>query len=184
MQLAKKRIGIQAFVILMFAVIIFTLSGACDIHAAEAKIGLVNLTQIISSHPFTQNINQIGINLRDELKNRQENLNAQGKGLDETELQKLEDSFNKEWEPIKEKFIAELKAYQAARYSGVLEAIQLVGENGKYDLIVNTEIKIPTGSDILSYPVTLYGGEDITQDVIVEINKKLEEAAKNEDKAQ
>jgi hypothetical protein len=59
-----------------------------------------------------------------------------------------------------------------------------VGDKGKYDLIINSEIKIPAGSDILNYPIALYGGEDITQDVIAEIMRKLEEEQKRKDKAQ
>ncbi|MEA1939880.1 MAG: hypothetical protein U9N03_04355, partial [Candidatus Caldatribacteriota bacterium] len=73
---------------------------------------------------------------------------------------------------------------QAARYSDVIEAIKAVGDKGKYDLVINSEIKVPAGNDILNYPITLYGGEDITQDVIAEINRKLEEESKNKDKTQ
>ena len=145
-----------------------------NIEAAGAKIGLVNLTEVISNHPYTEKISQTNLSLRKELQKRQEELNKQGKGLDETELKKLEDRFNKEWEPIKEKIIAELKSYQATRYSDVIIAIKTIGDKGKYDLIINSEIKIPAGSDILSYPVTLYGGEDITQDIIAEVNKNLQ----------
>ena len=184
MQVAKKRTGSQVIFILLFSVIILLFLGTLNIEAAGAKIGLVNLTQVISNHPYTQKINQISSSLRDELQKRQEELNKQGKGLDETELKKLEDKFNKEWEPIKEKIIAEMKSYQAARYSDVIEAIKVVGNKGKYDLVINSEIKIPAGSDILNYPIALYGGEDITQDIISEINIILEEESKNKDKAQ
>ena len=184
MQVAKKRTGSQVIFILLFSVIILLFLGTLNIEAAGAKIGLVNLTQVIANHPYTQKINQISSSLRDELQKRQEELNKQGKGLDETELKKLEDKFNKEWEPIKEKIIAEMKSYQAARYSDVIEAIKVVGNKGKYDLVINSEIKIPAGSDILNYPIALYGGEDITQDIISEINIILEEESKNKDKAQ
>ena len=175
MQVVEKRTELKIIFILLFSVIILSFLSTLNIEAAEAKIGLVNLTEVMSNHPYTQKINQISISLRDELKKRQEDLNKQGKGLDEIELKKLEDKFNKVWEPIKEKIITEMKSYQAARYSDVVEAIKLVGDNGKYDLVVNSEIKIPTASDILSYPIVLYGGEDITQDVMAEINKKYEE---------
>lgn len=175
MQVAEKRIGNKAIFILLLAAVIFLFLSFQNIEAAAGKIGLVNLAEVISSHPYTQNINQISLNLREELRKRQEELNKQGKGLDETGLKKLEDKFNKEWEPIKEKLLAEIKSYQAARYSDIIVAIKVVGDKGKYDLIINSEIKVPAGTDILNYPIALYGGEDITQDVIAEIVRKLEE---------
>ncbi len=184
MQGAEKRIRSEAIFILLFTVVIFLFLSVQNIEAAVGKIGLVNLAEVISAHPYTQNINQLSLNLREELQKRQEELNAQGKGLDETGLKKLEDKFNKEWSPIKDKIIAEIRSYQAARYSNIIEAIKAVGDKGKYDLILNSEIKVPAGSDILNYPIALYGGEDITQDVIAEIMTKLEEEQKEKDKKQ
>ena len=184
MQVAEKRIGNKAIFVLLFTAVIFLFLSFQNIEAAEAKIGLINLAQVISGHPYTQNINQLSKDLQEELLKRQQELNAQGKGLDETGLKKLEDKFNKEWNPIKEKILAEIKSYQAARYSDIIEAIKVVGDKGKYDLIINSEIKVPAGTDILNYPIALYGGEDITQDVIAEIMGKLEEEQKEKDKTQ
>jgi len=182
MQVAEKRIGNKAIFILLFTAVIFLFLSFQNIEAADIKIGLINLAEVISGHPYTQNINQLSITLREELQKRQEELNAQGKGLDETGLKKLEDKFNKEWNPVKEKILAEIKSYQAARYSDIIEAVKTVGDTGKYDLIINSEIKVPAGTDILNYPIALYGGEDITQDVIAEIIRKLEEEQKGKDK--
>jgi len=182
MQGAEKRIRSEAIFILLFAVVIFLFLSFQNIEAAEGKIGLVDLAEVISSHPYTQNINQLSLDLREELRKRQEELNAQGKGLDETGLKTLEDKFNKEWSPIKEKILAEIKSYQAARYSDIIEAIKAVGDKGKYDLMLNSEIKVPAGTDILNYPIALYGGEDITQEVIAEINRKLEQGQKEKNK--
>jgi len=184
MQVAEKRIGNKAIFVLLFTAVIFLFLSFQNIEAAEAKIGLINLAQVISGHPYTQNINQLSKDLQEELLKRQQELNAQGKGLDETGLKKLEDKFNKEWNPIKEKILAEIKSYQAARYSGIIKAIRAVGDKGKYDLILNSEIKVPAGTDILNYPIALYGGEDITQDVIAEIMGKLEEEQKEKDQTQ
>lgn len=178
MQGAEKRIRSEAIFILLFAVVIFLFLSFQNVEAAEGKIGLVDLAEVISSHPYTQNINQLSLDLREQLRKRQEELNAQGKGLDETGLKTLEDKFNKEWSPIKEKILAEIKSYQAARYSDIIEAIKAVGDKGKYDLMLNSEIKVPAGTDILNYPIALYGGEDITQEVIAEINIKLEQGQK------
>ena len=184
MQVVEKKVANKAIVILLFTMIVFLFLSFQNIEAAEIKIGLINLAEVISGHPYTQNINQLSINLREELQKRQEELNAQGKGLDETGLKKLEDKFNKEWNPIKEKILAEIRLYQAARYSHIIEAVKAVGDTGKYDLIINSEIKVPAGTDILNYPIALYGGEDITQDVIAEIIRKLEEEQKEKDKIQ
>jgi len=182
MQVVERKVVNKAIVVLLFTMVVLLFLSFQNIEAAVGKIGLVNLAEVISGHPYTQNINQLSSNLREELKKRQEELNAQGKGLDETGLKKLEDKFNKEWNPIKEKILAEIKSYQAARHSDIIEAIKAVGDKGKYDLIINSEIKVPTGNDILNYPIALYGGEDITQDVIAEINRKLEEKQKEKNK--
>ena len=179
MQAAEKRIGNKAIFILLFTVVIFLFLSFQNIEAAVGKIGLINLGEVTSAHPYTQNINQISLDLREQLQKRQEELNTQGKGLDETELKKLEDKFNKEWTPIKEKILTEIKSYQASRYSDIIEAIKAVGDKGKYDLILNSEIN--AGADIRNYPIALYGGEDITQDVIAEINRKLAEENKGKD---
>ena len=184
MQVAEKRAENKVVFILLLTAVIFLFLSFQNIEAAVGKIGLVNLAEVISGHPYTQNINQLSLNLREELQKRQEELNAQGKGLDETGLKKLEDKFNKEWSPIKEKILAEIKSYQAARYSDIIEAIKIVGDKGKYDLMLNSEIKVPAGSDILNYPIVLYGGEDITQDVLAEVERKLEEEQKEKDKKQ
>jgi len=184
MQIAEKKVANKTVIILLFTMVIFLFLSFQNTEAATGKIGVVNLGEVISGHPYTQNINQLSKNLREELQKRQEELNAQGKGLDETGLKKLEDKFNKEWSPIKEKILAEIKSYQAARFSDIIEAIKAVGDKGKYDLILNSEIKVPVGSDILNYPIALYGGEYITQDVITEIMRKLEAEQKEKDKVQ
>ena len=181
MRVAEKKVGNKAVVIILFTVVILLFLSSQSIQAAGVKVGLINLTEVISGHSYTQNINQLSLNLREELQSRQGELNAQGKGLDETGLKKLEDKFNKEWNPIKEKILAEIQSYQAARYSDIIEAIKSVGDKGKYDLILNSEINT---QDIKNYPIVLYGGEDITQDVLAEIMRKLEEEQKEKDKKQ
>lgn len=180
-QVVENRVGKKIVFIFLFTVIIFLFLGFQNIKAANVKVGLINLSEIISSHPYTEKINQLRLTLGEELKKRQEELNKQGKGLDETELKKIEDKFNKEWEPTKQKIITEMNSYQASRYSDIIEAVKVIGDKGKYDLILNSEIKVPTGNDILNYPIVLYGGEDITQDVIAEINRKLAEENKAKD---
>lgn len=180
-QVVENRVGKKIVFIFLFTVIIFLFLGFQNIKAANAKVGLINFLEILSSHPYTEKINQLSLTLVEELKKRQEELNKQGKGLDETELKKIEEKFNKEWEPTKQKIITEMNSYQASRYSDIIEAVKVIGDKGKYDLILNSEIKVPTGNDTLIYPIVFYGGEDITQDVIAEINRKLAEENKAKD---
>jgi Skp family chaperone for outer membrane proteins len=184
MQVAEKRIGNKAIFILLFTAVIFLFLSFQNVQAAGAKIGLINLVQVISGHPYTQNINQLSLNLREEVQKRQEEFNTQGKGLTEIELKKLFDKLSKDWEPIKEEILAEIKSYQAARYSDIIEAVKVVGDTGKYDLILNSEINVQVGTELKNYPIALYGGEDITQDVIAEIMEKLEEEQKEKDQTQ
>jgi len=138
---------------------------------AQSAIGLVNLAKISSSHPNTEKINQLSQELRTELQSRQEKLNQEGKGLDETELKKLEEKFNAEWEPVKQKMLAQLQALQAERNSDIIQAIKAVGEKGNYDIIINSEVPLFTGNDVNDYPIVLYGGDNLTQDVIAEIER-------------
>jgi Skp family chaperone for outer membrane proteins len=180
-QVVEKRVGKKIVFIFLFTVIIFLFLGFQNIQAANAKVGLINFLEVTSSHPYTEKINQLWLTLGEEKKKRQEELNIQGKGLDETELKKLEDKFNKEWDPTKQKILTEINSYQASRNSDIIEAIKVIGDKGKYDLILNSEIKVPAGSDILNFPIVFYGGEDITQDVIAEINRKLAEENKAKD---
>jgi len=144
------------------------------VEAVGAKIGYVDLTQVLAQHPYSQNIKQLSQNLEEELKKRQEELNKQGKGLNETELKKLEDQFNSEWEPIKQKLLSEIQSYQAARYANIIESIKAIGEKGKYDLILSSEMNVSSSGVSLNYPIILYGGENITQDVIAEVLKRVE----------
>lgn len=180
-QVVENRVGKKIVFIFLFTVIIFLFLGFQNIKAANAKVGLINFLEILSSHPYTEKINQLSLTLVEELKKRQEELNKQGKGLDVTELKKLEEKFNKDWEPTKQKILTEMNSYQASRYSDIIEAVKVIGDKGKYDLILNSEIKVPTGNDTLIYPIVFYGGEDITQDVIAEINRKLAEENKAKD---
>ena len=91
--------------------------------------------------------------------------------MEELELKKLEEEFNKEWDPVKQKIIAQRQALQAERNSDVLKAISVVGEEKQYQLIINREVPVFTGSEINEYPVVLYGGDNLTQDVIAVLGK-------------
>jgi Skp family chaperone for outer membrane proteins len=137
--------------------------------AIAQRIGQVNLTKITASHSNTEKIEKLRQELRTELQNRQEKLNQEGKGLEETELMKLEEKFNAEWEPIKQKMLTQLQALQAERDSDIVQAVKAVGEKGNYEVIINSEVPVFTGNNMIEYPIILYGGDNITQDVIAEL---------------
>lgn len=139
--------------------------------AIAQNIGLVDLAKVTASHPNTAKISQLSQELKTELQTRQEKLNQEGKGLEETELMKLEEKFNADWEPVKQKMLAQLQALQAERNSDILQAIKVVGEKGNYEVIINSEVPVFTGNNMTDYPVILYGGDNLTQDVIVEVGK-------------
>jgi len=150
---------------------IFILISSFSIGALAQNVGYVSLTKVTASHPSTEKINQLNQELRTELQTRQIKLNEEGKGMEETELKKLEEKFNTEWDPIKQKILSQMQALQAERNSDILQAIKAIGEQGKYLVIINSEVPVFTGSDLNEYPIILYGGENLTQDVIAEVQK-------------
>ncbi len=156
---------VTVLTIVAFLAIFFTLN------AVAQSIGYVSLARITSSHPNTEKINQLNQELRAELQTRQERLNQEGKGLEEAELIKLEEKFNAEWEPIKLKILAQMQALQAERNSDIIQAIRTIGENGNYQVIINSEVPVFTGSEMNEYPIIMYGGENLTQDVIAEVGR-------------
>ncbi len=164
-----RTIGLCKIVTILAAIVLLSFAFANS--AIAQSIGLVNLAKVTASHPNTEQINQLSQELRTELQNRQEKLNQEGKGLEETELIKLEEKFNEEWEPVKQKMVAQLQALQAERNSDIIQAIKAVGENGNYQVIINSEVPVFTGNDMTEYPIILYGGDNVTQDVIAEIQR-------------
>ncbi len=157
--------------IVIVLTIIFSMAILSALSVSAQSIGVVNLAKITESHPNTEKINQLSQELRTELQTRQETLNQEGKGLEEAELKKLEERFNQEWEPVKQKMLAQLQALQAERNSDIIQAIKAIGENGNYETIINSEVPVFTGNDMNEYPIILYGGDNVTQDVIAEIER-------------
>lgn len=171
MTLNKKRRTACWKQIGMITMIILAIVSLTGMTVTAQKVGLVNLARVTASHPNTEKINQLNQELRTELQTRQETLNQEGKGLEESELVKLEEKFNTEWEPVKQKILAQMQALQAERNSDIVQAIRNVGERGSYEVIVNSEVPVFTSSGgYEEYPVVLYGGDNLTQDIIDEVN--------------
>ena len=164
----KARMANKFRVVFLIAIVAFLVT-FFTIGALAQNIGYVSLAKVTASHPNTEKINQLNQELRTELQTRQAKLNEEGKGLEETELKKLEEKFNTEWDPIKQKILSQMQALQAERNSDILQAIKSIGEKGQYQVVLNSEVPVFTGNDINEYPVILYGGENLTQDIIAEI---------------
>ena len=166
----KARMVNRHRVVFLSALIVFIVT-LFSMGALAQNIGYVSLARVNSSHPNTEKIKQLELELRTELSTRQAKLNEEGKGLEETELKKLEEKFNIEWDPVKQKILSQMQALQAERNSDILQAIKAIGEKGKYLAIINSEVPVFTGSDLNEYPIILFGGENLTQDVIAEIQR-------------
>lgn len=166
----KARMASKYRVVFLLTIVTFFVT-LFSVSALAQNIGYVSLAKVTASHPNTEKINQLNQELRTELQTRQAKLNEEGKGLEETDLKKLEEKFNAEWDPIKQKILSQMQALQAERNSDILQAIKSVGEKGEYQVVVNSEVPVFTGSDINEYPIILYGGENLTQDVIAEVQK-------------
>jgi Skp family chaperone for outer membrane proteins len=168
--LNRRKLGWGNIITFLITIVLLT-TFFTGVVRAQNNVGYVSLTKVTASHPNTEKINQLNQELRTELQTRQEKLNQEGKGLEETELKKLEDKFNAEWEPVKQKILTQMQALQAERNSDILQAIKNIAEKGKYQVIINSEVPVFTGNDLNEYPVILYGGNNLTHDVIAEIEK-------------
>jgi len=60
--------------------------------------------------------------------------------------------------------------YKNKRYGDVIAAIKKVAESQKLTLVIRSELRIPVSqNELLEMPLVLYGGLDITDQVIEEI---------------
>jgi Skp family chaperone for outer membrane proteins len=77
----------------LLSIILILLLASFSMSAMAQNIGYVSLAKVTASHPNTEKINQLNQELRTELQTRQVKLNEEGKGLEETELKKLEEKY-------------------------------------------------------------------------------------------
>ncbi|MDI3542941.1 MAG: outer membrane protein [Candidatus Atribacteria bacterium] len=138
--------------------------------AAESTVGLVDINKILDSHPNTQKILDAENRLQEEMQKRQVELNEKGKGKTKEEVQKLEEEMNAEWAPVRDQMLKERQDLVNQRYSDVIAAIRKVAESKKLTLVIRSELRIPVSqNELLEMPIVLYGGVDITDQVIEEI---------------
>jgi len=157
------------FIFILLYVFIFSVGVSSS---ADFKVGFVDMARVYKSHPLSDKITQLNNQLQEEFRKRQIRLNEEGKGKSQEELRALEEKYNKEWQPIKEKILAQIKAMDNERKKSIIEAIRAVAKKLKLKLVLRSEVNIPLNkSGSLDYPIVLYGGIDITERVIVELNK-------------
>jgi Skp family chaperone for outer membrane proteins len=133
-------------------------------------IGVVDINKIFDAHPNTAKIAELEKKIAEEFQKRQQELNEKGKGKTREEVQKLEEEMNAAWAPVRDEMLKERQALIEERYSDVISAIRKVAESMKLALVVRSTLRIPVNQkEVLEMPLVLYGGVDITDQVIQEL---------------
>lgn len=139
---------------------------------ADVKIGLVDINKVFAAHPNTQKIADLEQKLLDEMQKRQAELNEKGKGKTREEVQKLEEEMNAEWKPVRDAMLAERQDLVNQRYQDVIQAIKQVAEAQGLTLVLRSEVRVPVSQkELLDIPLVFYGGVDITEQVLAELEK-------------
>ncbi|BER91596.1 OmpH family outer membrane protein [Atrimonas thermophila] len=139
---------------------------------ADVKIGLVDINKVFAAHPNTQKIADLEQKLLDEMQKRQAELNEKGKGKTREEVQKLEEEMNAEWKPVRDQMLAERQDLVNQRYQDVIQAIKQVAEAQGLTLVLRSEVRVPVSQkELLDIPLVFYGGVDITEQVLAELEK-------------
>ncbi|HSV32438.1 MAG TPA: OmpH family outer membrane protein [Atribacteraceae bacterium] len=160
----KTLLVAVAFIIgLVIGVPVFAATNPLD----PSTIGLVDINRIFDTHPITSQLAELERELVTELEKRQQDLNARGRGKTREEVQALEAEMNLEWEPIRDEMIRKRQDFIDQRYLSVIEAIRKIAEEMNLVLVIRREMRIPVGErEMLEMPVVLYGGVDITEQVV------------------
>ncbi len=136
----------------------------------SSQIGLVDINKIFDSHPNTRRLSELEQELMRELEQRQQMLNEMGRGKTREEVLALEEEMNIEWEPIRDQMLQERQNLIDERYLDVIEAIRTISERRNLVLVIRSELRVPVGErEMLEMPVVLYGGVDITDEIIQQV---------------
>ena len=168
----RKHLVVAILVAIVSLLSFSVVSWAASKPAAGLKIGLVDINKVFSAHPNTQKIADLERKLLDEMKKRQQELNEKGKGKSREEVQKLEEEMNAEWKPIRDAMLAERQDLVSQRYQDIIQAIKQVAEAQDLTLVLRSEVRIPVSQkELLNIPLVFYGGVDITEQVLAELEK-------------
>ncbi len=133
----------------------------------SSQIGLVDINKIFDSHPHTRQLAQLEDELMSEMQKRQQMLNEKGRGKTREEVLALEQEMNLEWEPIRDRMLQERQNLIDTRYLDVIDAIRTISERRNLVLVIRSELRVPVAErEMLEMPLVLYGGIDITDEVI------------------
>lgn len=129
---------------------------------AATKIGLVDMAQLVQNYDRAKEVQADFQVSQAKIKKMIEDARAQVSKIEEDEARKetekkLADQILKENEALKDDFTKKWEEVQ----TNILTSINAVAQKGKYDLIINKQSVIT-------------GGEDITNKVLAEIQKKAE----------
>lgn len=177
-----KRILACALFILLGVTLVGTSSFAQTKKAAPApgpSIGIVDINKVFDAHPNTAKIADVEKKIAEEYQKRQQELNEKGKGKTREEVQKLEEEMNAEWAPVRDAMLKERQALIEERYGDVIAAIRKVAESMQLTLVIRSTLRIPVNQkEVLEMPLVLYGGTDITDAVIQELQNIVAARAK------
>lgn len=138
--------------------------------SSAVAIGVVDINKVFDAHPNTAKITELEKKIAEEFQKRQQELNEKGKGKTREEVQKLEEEMNAAWAPVRDEMLKERQALIEERYGDVIAAIRKVAESMQLSLVVRSALRIPVNQkEVLEMPLVLYGGVDITEAVIQEL---------------
>lgn len=145
----------------------------------SVTIGIVDINKVFDAHPNTVKIAEVEKKIAEEYQKRQQELNEKGKGKTREEVQKLEEEMNAAWAPVRDAMLKERQTLIEERYGDVIAAIRKVAESMQLTLVIRSTLRIPVSQkEVLEMPLVLYGGTDITEAVIQELQNLV--AAKEE----
>jgi len=138
--------------------------------SGTVAIGVVDINKIFDAHPNTAKIAELEKKIAEEFQRRQQELNEKGKGKTREEVQKLEEEMNAAWAPVRDEMLKERQTLIEERYGDVISAIRKVAESMKLALVIRSTLRIPVNQkEVLEMPLVLYGGVDVTDQVIQEL---------------
>lgn len=168
----RKHLVVAILVVVISLLSFSVASWAASKPTADLKVGLVDINKVFNAHPNTQKIADLEQKLLDEMKKRQQELNEKGKGKTREEVQKLEEEMNAEWKPIRDAMLAERQELINQRYQDIIQAIKQVAEAQGLTLVLRSEVRVPVSQkELLDIPLVFYGGVDITEQVLAELEK-------------